>query len=254
MLRRRMVGGLAVAAVAAGLPLAQHPGTVAPSTVAAVATAAVPAPAVTSSDVRAFAGALPGTADAKVAAKAPPAPQADPARTLAEAVVTARTAAARASRDLKRIHVAAVRAAAQKKAAAAATRKAAAAAKRKAAEQARRTRGQVAVEWARQMLGRPYRWGAVGPSTFDCSGLTSYVWRKAGISLSHSSRAQRWEGRNVKRSELRAGDLVFFGRWSIHHVGIYIGGGMMISAPQTGDHVRIQSMDRSDYVGAVRPG
>ncbi|MFL6138318.1 MAG: NlpC/P60 family protein [Frankiaceae bacterium] len=110
----------------------------------------------------------------------------------------------------------------------------------------------VAVQWAYRELGRPYAWGATGPGAFDCSGLTMYVWGRAGASLPHSSAAQHGAGAPVSRGALRPGDLVFFGS-PIHHVGIYIGNGSMIEAPHTGSVVRVASIDRSDYVGAVRP-
>ncbi len=113
-------------------------------------------------------------------------------------------------------------------------------------------RAAVAVREAYRKLGSPYSWGASGPSSFDCSGLTMWVWGKAGVSLPHSSQAQYSSGRHVSRGDLQPGDLVFFGS-PIHHVGIYIGGGRMISAPHTGDVVKIQDAFRSDYVGAVRP-
>ena len=113
-------------------------------------------------------------------------------------------------------------------------------------------RAGVAVHEAYRKLGSPYRWGAAGPSSFDCSGLTMWVWGKAGVSLPHSSQAQYSGGRHVSRGNLQPGDLVFFGS-PIHHVGIYIGGGRMISAPHTGDVVKIQDAFRSDYAGAVRP-
>ena len=113
-------------------------------------------------------------------------------------------------------------------------------------------RASVAVREAYAKLGSPYVWGASGPSTFDCSGLTSWVWAKAGVSLPHSSRAQYAVGRQVSQSEIAPGDLVFYGS-PIHHVGIYVGGGNMISAPHTGDVVKVQPAFRSDYVGATRP-
>jgi cell wall-associated NlpC family hydrolase len=112
-------------------------------------------------------------------------------------------------------------------------------------------RADIAVMWARRQLGKPYVWAADGPNTFDCSGLTQYVWAKAGVSLPHSSRMQFHSGRRVSRSELRPGDLVFYGS-PIHHVGIYIGGGMYINAPQTGDVVKISSIYRKEWTGAVR--
>jgi cell wall-associated NlpC family hydrolase len=113
-------------------------------------------------------------------------------------------------------------------------------------------RAGVAVREAYRKLGSPYQWGAAGPSRFDCSGLTMWVWGKAGVSLPHSSQAQYSSGRHVSRGNLQPGDLVFFGS-PIHHVGIYIGGGRMISAPHTGDVVKIQDAFRSDYAGATRP-
>lgn len=113
-------------------------------------------------------------------------------------------------------------------------------------------RASIAVQEAYRKLGSPYRWAASGPDRFDCSGLTMWVWGKAGVSLPHSSRAQYSGGNKVSRSDWQPGDLVFYGS-PIHHVGIYIGNGKMISAPQTGDVVKIQNALRSDYVGAVRP-
>jgi cell wall-associated NlpC family hydrolase len=78
-----------------------------------------------------------------------------------------------------------------------------------------------------------------------------FVYRQVGVSLPHSSRAQIGYGQRVSRSNLRAGDLVFFGS-PIHHVGIYVGGGMMIHAPHTGAVVRIDPL-HSNYSGACRP-
>ncbi|HVF21224.1 MAG TPA: C40 family peptidase [Mycobacteriales bacterium] len=113
-------------------------------------------------------------------------------------------------------------------------------------------RAAIAVQAAHAQLGKPYRWGAEGPDSFDCSGLTMFVWAKAGVSLPHSSRAQRGMGRSISRSELRPGDLIFRGSPTIHHVGIYIGNGTMIAAPQTGDVVKFQPAFAGEYAGAVR--
>lgn len=110
----------------------------------------------------------------------------------------------------------------------------------------------MAVASAYEQLGKPYVWGAAGPSSFDCSGLTMFVWEMAGVFLPHSSQAQYGSGMHVSQSSLQPGDLVFYGS-PIHHVGIYVGGGKMISAPHTGDVVRVQAALRADYVGAVRP-
>lgn len=105
---------------------------------------------------------------------------------------------------------------------------------------------------AHSLIGKPYRWGATGPNAFDCSGFTSFVWRAAGLYLPHSSVAQYNSLPRVSMSSLQPGDIVF-SRWNGGgHVGLYIGGGRMISAPQTGRHVEI-SVLRGTTVGAVRP-
>jgi cell wall-associated NlpC family hydrolase len=102
-------------------------------------------------------------------------------------------------------------------------------------------------------LGSPYQWAADGPNSFDCSGFTMWVYRQVGVGLPHSSRAQYNVGQRVSRANLKPGDLVFFGRSRIHHVGIYVGGNQYIHAPSTGDVVKVSSLNRTDYVGAVRP-
>ncbi|TDB36998.1 MAG: hypothetical protein D9V44_10895 [Actinobacteria bacterium] len=109
------------------------------------------------------------------------------------------------------------------------------------------------VDIAKSKLGSRYVWAASGPNTFDCSGFTMWVYAQVGVSLPHSSRAQYNSGPRVSKANLKPGDLVFFGRSVIHHVGIYVGGGMYIHAPSTGDVVKISSLNRSDYVGACRP-
>lgn len=114
-------------------------------------------------------------------------------------------------------------------------------------------RAGIAVETAYAQLGKPYRWGASGPDSFDCSGLTMYSWGKAGVSLPHSSRAQFSATKRVAREALQPGDLVFFGS-PIHHVGIYVGDGKMIHSPESGENVRVWSISRRDYAGAGRPG
>jgi peptidoglycan DL-endopeptidase CwlO len=110
----------------------------------------------------------------------------------------------------------------------------------------------VAVHTALAQLGDPYVWGAAGPGSFDCSGLTMYSWRAAGVSLPHSAAAQYGALPHVSQSALEPGDLVFFGS-PIHHVGMYIGKGLMVAAPSSGRVVQIQKVFRSDYVGAARP-
>jgi cell wall-associated NlpC family hydrolase len=110
-----------------------------------------------------------------------------------------------------------------------------------------------AVAFARQQVGKPYEWGAAGPDSYDCSGLTMAAWQRGGVSLPHSSRAQWSATTRVAITDIQPGDLLFYGR-PIHHVGIYVGGGQMIAAPQTGRNVQYQSIWRSDLVGAGRPG
>jgi cell wall-associated NlpC family hydrolase len=119
----------------------------------------------------------------------------------------------------------------------------------------------IAVAYARSQLGKPYQWGAEGPGAFDCSGLTWAAWRAAGLGWDRMTAAGQWEafrGREVARSALRPGDLVFFayrlGDWrSIHHVGLYVGGGRMVEAPRTGADIRLASINRAGYIGAARP-
>ena len=109
------------------------------------------------------------------------------------------------------------------------------------------------LRYAYAQLGKPYRYGASGARTFDCSGLTMKAWAAAGVALSHNAAAQYHSTRHVARNALQPGDLVYFGR-SIHHVGIYIGGGKFIEAPYTGARIRISNLSaRHDYAGASRP-
>jgi peptidoglycan DL-endopeptidase CwlO len=104
---------------------------------------------------------------------------------------------------------------------------------------------------AMQELGKPYVWGAAGPSSFDCSGLVMYVYAQVGVSLPHNAAAMYSYGSPVSYGELQAGDLVFFS--GLGHMGIYIGGGQFIHAPHTGDVVKISNMsDHGGYVGARR--
>jgi cell wall-associated NlpC family hydrolase len=113
--------------------------------------------------------------------------------------------------------------------------------------------GAQAVSVAMQFLGTPYVWGGESPGGFDCSGLTKYAYGQVGVGLSHFTGAQWNEGVRVPADQLLPGDLVFF-RSDLGHMGMYIGGGQYIHAPQTGDVVKISSMgDRGDYQGAVRP-
>jgi cell wall-associated NlpC family hydrolase len=117
-----------------------------------------------------------------------------------------------------------------------------------------------AVAVALAQLGSPYVWGADGPGTFDCSGLTSFAYAAAGITIPRVSRAQfaAYGMRPIDPLHLVAGDLVFFADTpanpsTIHHVGMYIGKGLMVEAPHTGAVVRTSSIWRPSYAGAVRP-
>jgi cell wall-associated NlpC family hydrolase len=112
---------------------------------------------------------------------------------------------------------------------------------------------QSAVDAALSQVGKPYRWAAAGPDSYDCSGLTMWSWAHAGVSLPHSSSQQYAATPRVSQSDLQPGDLLFFGS-PIHHVAIWIGNGQMVEAPYTGQYVRVVSASRSDFVGAGRPG
>jgi cell wall-associated NlpC family hydrolase len=100
------------------------------------------------------------------------------------------------------------------------------------------SRVKAVLEFACGQIGDPYVWAAEGPGSWDCSGLTMQAWRRAGVSIPHSSRMQATYGDRVLLADLRPGDLVFFHR-PISHVGIYLGGGMMVHAPRTGDVVKV---------------
>jgi cell wall-associated NlpC family hydrolase len=114
-----------------------------------------------------------------------------------------------------------------------------------------------AVRWALAQLGDPYRWGAVGPDAFDCSGLTSSAYGAAGTAIPRVSRAQWNAGPHVDVGGLLPGDLVFYADnvrdpATIHHVGMYIGNGLMVHAPHTGSVVMVASIWREGYIGATR--
>jgi cell wall-associated NlpC family hydrolase len=113
------------------------------------------------------------------------------------------------------------------------------------------TKGASALSAAMAAMGTPYRWGGTGRGGFDCSGLAQWAYRKAGITLPRSSRAQSGVGTPVSRADLQPGDLVFFYR-PVSHVGIYVGNGNVVHAPQTGDVVKISPISRMPFAGARR--
>lgn len=115
------------------------------------------------------------------------------------------------------------------------------------------TRAAEAISFARAQLGKPYVWGATGPSAYDCSGLTQAAWRAAGVTLPRTTYTQINAGQRVSRSQLAPGDLVFFYS-GISHVGLYIGGGQMIHAPRPGAPVRVAPIDEMPFAGATRVG
>jgi cell wall-associated NlpC family hydrolase len=102
--------------------------------------------------------------------------------------------------------------------------------------------GGAAAKRACGLIGRPYIWAAAGPNGYDCSGLTLTAWGEAGVALRHCTNWQWSDTKPISRAELRPGDLVFFFK-DLHHLGIYVGGGWMVHAPQTGDVVRMARMD-----------
>jgi cell wall-associated NlpC family hydrolase len=139
-------------------------------------------------------------------------------------------------------------------------------------------KGQWVADAALRWLGTPYAWGGgdyAGPTRgvdgpgagwndgsvvgFDCSGLALWAWAQVGVHLSHYSGYQYGAGRHIPPGELRPGDLLFWAYnpadpGTIHHVAIYLGGGRIVQAPQSGDVVRISSMWFDGYLGAARPG
>jgi cell wall-associated NlpC family hydrolase len=115
-----------------------------------------------------------------------------------------------------------------------------------------------AISAASTHLGKPYLWGATGPGSFDCSGLTLTAYRAAGINLPRTSREQWYAGTHVDLGALQPGDLLFWATnladpATIHHVALYIGNGQMIAAPHAGANVRVQPVYLDGYIGAVRP-
>jgi len=117
------------------------------------------------------------------------------------------------------------------------------------------SRGAAAIAFAEQQLGKPYVYGATGPGSYDCSGLTQAAWRAAGVTLPRVTYDQVTAGTTVSLSEAQPGDLVFF-YGDVSHVGLYVGNGMMIHAPKPGAYVREESIfydGESAIHSVVRP-
>ena len=121
-----------------------------------------------------------------------------------------------------------------------------------AATPAGSAKGQTALAWARKQLGKPYVFGATGPKSFDCSGLTLGAWNAAGVSINRTSQAQFRNGKAVSKSELQPGDLVFY-YGGISHVAMYVGNGTIIHAPHPGSSVKFAKLDSMPFAGARRP-
>ncbi|MET8942220.1 NlpC/P60 family protein [Streptomyces sp. NPDC004542] len=103
------------------------------------------------------------------------------------------------------------------------------------------TKAEKAIAFARAQIGKPYVWGATGPDSYDCSGLTQAAWKAAGVSLPRTTYDQVDVGTTVSLADAQPGDLIFFYD-DVSHVGVYIGNGMMIHAPKPGAYVREESI------------
>ena len=114
-------------------------------------------------------------------------------------------------------------------------------------------RAGAAVDFALAQVGDSYVYGAAGPDSWDCSGLTMVAWQQAGVSLPHSSSGQMSSGPSVSQSDLQPGDLVFYYS-PVSHVGMYIGNGQLVHAANPSSPVEIVPVNSMPYSGAVRPG
>lgn len=115
------------------------------------------------------------------------------------------------------------------------------------------SRGAKALAFAKNQLGDSYQFGAMGPNSWDCSGLTSGAWKAAGVTLPRTSQAQYRFGTKVSRANLRPGDLVFFYS-GISHVAIYAGNGKVVQASRPGRPINVGNISDMPYMGARRPG
>ena len=117
-------------------------------------------------------------------------------------------------------------------------------------------KARTAVAVAKDQLGDPYRYGATGPGSFDCSGLVQYAWKKAGVKIPRVTNSQFSRiKKKVSWKHLKPGDLLFF--HGLGHVGMFVGNGKMIHSPRSGLTVRIEKLSgwrKASFAGAVRPG
>jgi cell wall-associated NlpC family hydrolase len=115
------------------------------------------------------------------------------------------------------------------------------------------SQGRIAAAFACNQIGKPYVWAAAGPNSYDCSGLTMRAWEAAGVQLAHYTVTQKSQTLRISRSSLQPGDLVFFFS-DVHHMGLYVGNGLMVHAPRTGDYVRMAYIDSLPINSFGRPG
>ncbi|WP_425246461.1 NlpC/P60 family protein [Streptomyces sp. NEAU-NA10] len=112
--------------------------------------------------------------------------------------------------------------------------------------------GDRALRYAVRQLGKPYEWGAEGPSSYDCSGLTSQAWNQAGTPIPRTSQEQWARLKRIPLTELRPGDLVIYFPEATH-VAMYLGDGMVVQAPRTGEKIKVSPIASHPVLGAVRP-
>ncbi|TPQ19933.1 C40 family peptidase [Streptomyces sporangiiformans] len=113
-------------------------------------------------------------------------------------------------------------------------------------------RAKAALDFAYAQLGKPYEWGATGPNSYDCSGLTGASWRAAGVSLPRTVKQQYDAGRKVAKSDLQPGDIIYWYNDNQHN-GMYVGNGKAIHAPRTGKNIEIVPLDSMPFFAASRP-
>ena len=112
--------------------------------------------------------------------------------------------------------------------------------------------GERAVRWAMDQIGKPYAWGAAGPDAYDCSGLTTQAWSRAGTPIPRTSQEQWQRLKRIPLSELRPGDLVVYFP-DATHVAMYVGDGKVVQAPRPGAAVQVSPLASYPVLGAVRP-